>query len=96
MTLGAAALGIAATGLFGYAAALTYTGTTSTVNAADQQVTGFSGGGAIGDAGSRSSSRSGSSSQTQTQAQGGIVNPFNGVLPPQSGTGRHHAATGGS
>lgn len=97
MTLGAAALGIAATGVFGYAAALTYTGKTTTVNA-DQQVNSFGGSGSQ-NSGGGSTGASGQSQpqpQTQTQNQDGF-NPFFGNVNPPTST-RHHpqAVSGGS
>lgn len=87
MTLGAAALGIAATGIFAYAAAMTYTGKTSTVNA-DQQVTRSSNGGGNVDPNA--------GAQQQIQQQNGL-NPFYGATPPQT-TSRHHSfvTSGGS
>ena len=90
MTLGAAALGIAATGAFGYAAALTYTGKTTTVNAADGQP----GRGALPNDTSGSSNQSGS-------ASGGVVTPNSKtpqqpVTPPATTKHRQHAVSGGS
>ena len=89
MTLGAAALGIVATGVFGYAAALTYTGQTSTANAADQQ-TGF-GGGTYGN---------GATANGYGQGTGGAVMPngFNQVPvnPPTTTRHRQHVVSGGS
>jgi hypothetical protein len=92
MTLGAAALGIAATGAFGYAAALTYAGTTATANAADQQA-GFGDQGQVqpGD---------GNGSAGQSGTSGGNVVPFSGnqqpVNPPTTTRHRSHTVTGGS
>jgi hypothetical protein len=90
MTIGAAALGIAATGFFGYAAALTYAGT-STANAATgqgvltpQQVQdSYTYNGNVGQG-----------------TQGGLVNPNYDnqqlVAPPTTSRHRSHAITGGS
>jgi len=90
MTLGAAALGIAATGVFGYAAALTYTGKTTTVNAADGQ----NGPGAL------PNDTSGSSNQAGTSSGGGTVTPNTTqqqpVTPPTTTRHRQHAVSGGS
>ncbi len=102
MTLGAAALGIVATGAFGYAAALTYTGTTTTAKAADQPA---SLGGQLADPNvqnSQPNTGGNSGSSGGAGSQGGTVNPFfqvipqQGVNPPTITGGRHHATTGGS
>ena len=95
MTLGAAALGIAATGVFGFAAAFTYTGSTTTVNAADQQ-------GGLDGQGVDPTSNTGTSGQTnQSGTQGGTVSPFSRsnqqpITPPTITRHRSHAVTGGS
>jgi hypothetical protein len=84
MTLGAAAMGIAATGFFGYAAALTYAGTTS---AAAQQ------GGVSGQLPYGNSGYAGQSSQ------GGAVNPYYNqqqIIPPTTSRHSSHASSGGS
>ena len=85
MTLGAAAIGIAATGFFGYAAALTYAGTTSAAaqqgGVPQQQLPNVY----SGDAGQSS--------------QGGAVSPnYNQqqITPPTTTRHRSHAITGGS
>jgi hypothetical protein len=93
MTLGAAVIGIAATGAFGYAAALTYTGTTNAANAANPQ-SGF------GDDQPVNNGGTGSSGQTGRSDQGTTVNPFFGgqqANPPT--TTRHrssHVSSGSS
>jgi len=97
MTLGAAALGIAATGVFGYAAAITYNGKTSTVNAADQQT-------GVGDQQyAVPNTTSGSSGQSGNTSGGGTVTPNAGtqqqqqhINPPTTTKHRQHAVTGGS
>jgi hypothetical protein len=93
MTLGAAALGIAATGVFGYAAALTYTGKTSTANAADQP-------GGFGDQQQTLSNGAGGTSGQSGATGGGTVTPFSGnqqpVNPPTATKHRSHASSGGS
>lgn len=97
MTLTAAVVGIAATGVFGYAAALTYSGQTNTANAAvrqnvvapqqqpQQQFFGDDGNGGSGESGEDNG--------------GGFVNPFfaQPVNPPTTTT-RHssHTTSGGS
>lgn len=95
MTLGAAALGLVGTGAFGYAAAMTYAGTTSTVNAIDPQAAGLGNGGVDPNTGT-----SGITSQpNQSSDQGGTVNPFFGsqqVVPPTTTRRHSHAITGGS
>lgn len=99
MTMGAAVIGIAATGVFGYAAALTYTGKTSTANAANPPVVQntqprHEGGGDDGFGGSQFGT-SGESNEG-----GAIVNPFFGgqqVNPPTiTGGGHSHSSSGGS
>jgi hypothetical protein len=95
MTLGAAALGIAATGVFGYAAALTYTGKTSTANAADGQS-------GVGDQQyAVPNGAGGGSSQSGGTVNPNAVNPNAGtqqqpVTPPTTTRHRQHAVTGGS
>jgi hypothetical protein len=95
MTLGAAALGIAATGAFGYAAALTYTGKTTTVNAADGQTN-------LGDQQyAAPDTTGGSSNRSGTTSGGSTVNPNAGtqqqpVNPPATTKHRQHAVSGGS
>jgi hypothetical protein len=92
MTIGAAALGIAATGVFGYAAALTYTGKTTTVNAADQQ----------GDQQyAVPNDNGGSTGQSGTSSGGGTATPNRGtqqqpIIPPTSTRHRGHVSSGGS
>jgi len=98
MTLGAAALGIVATGAFGYAAAMTYTGKTSTVSAADQPA---SLGGQVADPNVQNAQpnngSSGVSGGSGSQSQGGTVNPFFQTIPQQPiAPQRHHAISGGS
>lgn len=97
MTLGAAALGIAATGVFGYAAALTYNGTTSTANAADQPA-GL--GGQFADPNIQdtlpSTGGAGTGSQGGTVNPNTQTNPQNGITLPVPTRQRHHATTGGS
>ena len=92
MTLGAAALGIVATGVFGYAAALTYSGTSSTVNAADQPA-------GLGDQ-PQATPRGNTGSSGQSGTQGGATNPFFGdsqpINPPTTTRHRSHASSGGS
>ncbi len=97
MTLGAAVLGIAGTAAFGYAAALTYTGTTSNANAATTPQYGYGDdqpfqqeqnfGGESGESGERNQ-------------QGTTVNPFFGgqqVTPPTTSRKRQsHVSSGGS
>jgi hypothetical protein len=95
MTLGAAALGIAATGVFGYAAAITYNGKTSTVNAADQQT------GQGDQPYAVPNDTSGSSGQSGNGSGGGTVTPRAGtqqqpVNPPTITKHRQHASSGGS
>ncbi len=92
MTLGAAAIGIVATGFFGYAAALTYAGTTTSNAGATTQ------GGLTPQQLSNSYSYNGSDGGQGTQ--GGATNPYYNqqqiIIPPVS-TGRHaHASSGGS
>ncbi len=95
MTLGAVALGIAGTGFFGYAAALTYTGTTANSGAATtqggltpqqlQNSYSYNGDGLAGDDGQ--------------SGQGGAVNPYYNqqiVIPPVSTSRHSHASSGGS
>jgi hypothetical protein len=97
MTLGAAVIGIAATGAFGYAAALTYTGTTNAANAANPQ-SGFGDDQPLQQPGNNGGT--GSSGQTGRNDQGTTVNPFSGgqqVNPPT--TTRHrtsHVSSGSS
>ena len=96
MTLGAAALGIAATGVFGYAAALTYTGKTATVNAADQQSGLGNGQYAVPNDTSGNSSQSGG-----TTVNPNAVTPNSGIQqqpvnPPTTTRHRQHAVSGGS
>ena len=89
MTFGAAALGIAATGVFAYAAALTYSGKTTTANAAGPQ-SGFN------DGQQAPSTNSGESNGSDSQ---GIINQFFGgqqVTPPTTTRHRSHTVTGGS
>jgi hypothetical protein len=97
MTLGAAALGIVATGAFGYAAAMTYTGKTSTVSAADQPA---SLGGQVADPNiqnAQPNSGGGVSGGSGSQSQGGTVSPFFQTIPQQPIVPqRHHATSGGS
>jgi hypothetical protein len=90
MTLGAAAIGIVATGFFGYAAALTYAGTTTSNASTTTQ------GGLTPQQLSNSYSYNGS----DDGQQGGATNPYYNqqqiIIPPVS-TGRHaHASSGGS
>lgn len=96
LTIGAATIGFAATGAFAYAAALTYTGTTTTVNAADPQSRGDqpqtlpgSGGGTSGQSGTQGGETSPYS-----------VNPYSvnpaPISPPTSSRHRSHAVSGGS
>jgi hypothetical protein len=98
MTLSAAALGIVATGAFGYAAALTYSGT-STANAADPnggfdtpaQVapnTGGSTGGSTNGGTTRNNAGTRVAPNTGNQQQP--------VTPPTTTRHRQHAVTGGS
>jgi len=94
MTLGAAALGLAATGVFGYAAALTYTGT-STVNAAGQQT------GLGNQQYAVPNDTSGNTGQSGNSSGGVTVNPNAGaqqqpINPPTTTRHRQHAVTGGS
>lgn len=94
MTLGAAALGIVATGAFGYAAALTYSGT-ATANAADQnggfdtpaQATPNTRTGTTGGGSSRNSGGTSIAPNVQNQVP---------VTPPTTTRHRQHAVTGGS
>lgn len=99
MTLGAAVVGIAATGVFGYAAALTYAGTTTNANAANPAANqGTQPRSYGGDDGGFGSSQYGTSGQSNQG--GGLVNPFFGgeqVNPPTSTGSRHsHSSSGGS
>ncbi len=93
LTLGAAVLGIAATGAFGYAAALTYSGKTNSVSAAGVQT--FS-----GDQPLEQQPVNGVTGQSGQDDQGNLVNPFFGgqqVTPPT--TTRHrqsHVSSGSS
>jgi hypothetical protein len=98
MTVGAVAIGFAATGVFAYAAAITYTGTTTTANAADPQSAG-------GQPQTFSGSDDGTSGQSGTQ--GGGVNPYSvnqqpnsvnqqPISPPTITHHRSHAVSGGS
>jgi hypothetical protein len=97
MTLGAAALGIAATGVFGYAAALTYSGT-STANAADQnlgdqngtQPFTVNGGSSAGSNGGGTTRNSGGTTVTPNAGNQQPVNP------PTTTRHRQHAVSGGS
>ena len=96
MTLGAAALGFAATGVFAYAAAISYAGTTTNADAANLPA----------DIGGQGVDPNGTSGQTnlggnQSGTQGGTVSPFSGsnqqpVTPPTTTRHRSHAVTGGS
>ncbi len=101
MTLGAAALGIAATGVFGYAAALTYTGATSTVSAAERPASAGAGGqGQSAPAAAQGQAASGGVSDQSGQGGGILVNPFFGsqqaVTAPATTGGHSHAVSGGS
>ncbi len=93
LTLGAVALGIAATGAFGYAAALTYTGKTTTANAANPQ-------GGFGDRQYVPNGDNGASGTVNQNSAGGNVAPnVNNqqlVAPPIITQHRQHAVTGGS
>ncbi len=92
MTLGAVALGIAGTGFFGYAAALTYAGTTTNSAPATIQ------GGYTPQQLQNSYSYNGGGDSQGTQ--GGLVNPYYNqqqLVAPPATTGRHsHAISGGS
>jgi hypothetical protein len=95
MTVGAIALGVAATGVFAYAAAINYSGTTTTVNAADPQ----SGGSQPQTFGGSDDGTAGQSGQSGTQ--GGEVNPYSvnqqqPISPPTTTRHRSHAVSGGS
>jgi len=86
MTLGAAAIGIAATGFFGYAAALTYAGTAT--SAAVQQ-----GGVLQQQLPTRNADDAGQGSE------GGGVNPYSyqqQIIPPTISRHSSHASSGGS
>ncbi len=101
MTLGAAALGIAATGVFGYAAALTYSGATSTVSAAGQPVGSGTGSQGLAAPAAAPALGQAASGGTSDQGSGGvIVNPFFGsqqAAAAPTTTGRpSHAVSGGS
>lgn len=93
MTLGAAVLGIAATGVFGYAAALTYTGKTNTVNAA-------AGVQSFGGDQQPQQPVDGVTGQSGQDDQGNILNPFFGIQqvtpPTTSGRRQSHVSSGGS
>lgn len=91
MTLGAAAIGIVATGFFGYAAALTYAGTTTSAATTGQ-------GGLTQQQLQNSYSYNGNTGQS---TQGGATTPYYNqqqqVINPPVYTGRHsHALSGGS
>ena len=92
MTLGAAVLGIAAVGVFGYAAALTYTGKTNTVSAAGVQ--------SFGGDQQPQQPISGVAGQARQDDQGNILNPFFGIQqvtpPTTSGHRQSHVSSGGS
>jgi hypothetical protein len=94
MTVGAVAIGVAATGVFAYAAALNYSGTTTTVNAADPQ-----------SGGTQPQTFGGDDGTSGTQ--GGEVNPYSvnqqpnsvnqqPISPPTITRHRSHAVSGGS
>jgi hypothetical protein len=93
MTLGAAVLGIVATGAFGYAAAITYAGTSTSANAANPQ-SGY------GDNQPLQQVNGGTPGQTGAGDDQGLLNPFFGgqqVNPPT--TSRHqksHVSSGSS
>ncbi len=95
MTLGAVALGIAGTGFFGYAAALTYAGTTTNSAAVNtqsgltpqqlQNSYSYNGGGYSGDDGQGTG--------------GGTVTPYYNqqiIVPPVSTGRQSHVSSGGS
>ncbi len=94
MTLGAVALGIAGTGFFGYAAALTYAGTTTNNAATTIQ------GGYTPQQLQNSYSYNGGDDGQGTQ--GGLVNPYYSqqqplvVAPPASTSRQSHVISGGS
>ncbi|HEY5629702.1 MAG TPA: hypothetical protein VIR16_09345 [Candidatus Limnocylindrales bacterium] len=92
MTMTAAVVGIAATGVFGYAAALTYTGTTNAANAANPQT-------GIGNDQQPLQVNGGTSGQTGGDDQGTTVNPFFGgqqVTPPTTSRKRQSHVSSGS
>jgi hypothetical protein len=80
LTIGTAVLGAAATGAFGYAAAITYTGTTSAALANDQQAVDDPG--AIGDPNAGVTAPNGA----VTTPNGGVSNPNPGVTNPSNGS----------
>ena len=96
MTLGAAMLGISATGVFGYAAALTYSGT-STANAADQQSRSGVQSGTPPYVNSNNGTTSGGAS---SNSGGTTIVPGTGyqqpVTPPVTTRHSQHAVSGGS
>lgn len=92
MTLGVAALGITATGVFGYAAALTYSGT-ATANAADQPA-------GLGDQNATQPLRNSGAGGVAPNTGGTTIAPNTQnqqpVTPPTTTRHRNHAVTGGS
>jgi hypothetical protein len=82
MTIGTAMLGVVATGAFGYAAAVSYTGKTTTALADDQQAAGDPNAG-VGDPNAGVPNANGAA---PVDPNPGVANPNTGVANPTPGT----------